>query len=89
VGLTRTGLDLYHPVKTVLGMDIQKQKSKMKPKTLTAEETMSKRDLIDEYRRHQIEIKRLRALCVKYKDEIKELRGSRVLLLEAVNGNCS
>jgi hypothetical protein len=64
----------------------------MKPRTLTAEETMCRRDLIDEYRRHQIEIKRLRALCAKYKDEVKELQANRTLLLwqlEVINGNCS
>jgi hypothetical protein len=61
----------------------------MKPRTLTPEETMCRRDLIDEYRRHQKEIKRLRDLCVKYKTEIKELQTYHVVLLEAVNGNSS
>jgi len=64
----------------------------MRLRTLTAEETMCRRDLIKEYRRHQLEIKRLRDLCARYKTEIKELQTNRTLLLwqlEDTNGNRS
>jgi hypothetical protein len=60
----------------------------MRLRTLTAEETMCRRDLIKEYRRHQLEVKRLRDLCARYKAQIKELQTSRALV-EATDGNRS